>query len=52
MSIEMINIDDFLEEPTEKDYDNLMKKINQNEQKLQSNDKPTSRISNNSSINL
>lgn len=30
MSIEMIRIDDFLEEPTEKDYENLMKKINQN----------------------
>lgn len=34
--LEKIKIDEFLEEPTERDYENLMKKINENEHQLES----------------
>lgn len=50
--MQKINFNDFLEEPNEKDYSNLVRKINENERKLQNNDKKAKTIKNNSSLSI
>lgn len=51
-SIEKINIQDFMEEPSERDYDKLMRRINDNDQMIEGGRRSSEKSHTESSVNL